>query len=294
MSDALGVGFQINFFTRPLLEQLEEEGVRIDYLEVLCDTLSGPLEGPHVIEPRHRAWLSSVKPRYPLIAHSNFGEEYGFARLEDTPCVRRHVPIVKEIEAPWVADHMFYGTPSTSYLWSTPIQFSEAEIDRVAERARALQELFGVPLCHENAFIYALFPGSDLDEATYLSRLVEKAGTYLLLDLHNLFANAENFTDFDVWDYLRRIPLDRVIEIHVAGGQWIDEWYHDLHNSSVPDEVWDMLQHVLENSKSVRGVTLEVQGPVHTAMSRPMDENWFDMTKRDLEKIGALWNRTHA
>lgn len=289
-----GVGFQINFFTRPLLDGLERAGARIDYLEILCDTVSGSLEGPHLVEPRHAGWLADLQRRYPLVAHSNFGEEYGFAELDDTPCVRRHVPIARAMDAAWMTDHMFYGTQSTSYLWSTPIQFSAAEIQRVAARARRLQDLLGMPLLHENAFIYALFPGSDLGEAEFLSGLVEQAGTHLLLDVHNLYANSINFAGADPWQYVDRIPLDRVLEIHVAGGQWIDGWYHDLHNDHVPEPVWELVQHVLERSRSVRGVTLEVQGPVHTAQSRPIDAGWHDMALRDLERIAALWSRTRG
>ena len=292
LSEARGVGFQMNFFTRPLLDELERVGARIDYLEILCDTVSGSLDGPHLVEPRHASWLADLKRRYPLVAHSNFGEEFGFAELEGTPCVRRHIPIARDMGAAWMTDHMFYGTQSTSYLWSTPIQFSTAEIRRIAARARALQGMLGMPLLHENAFIYALFPGSDLGEAEFLSGVVEEAGTYLLLDVHNLHANSVNFVGFDPWKYLGTIPLDRIIELHVAGGQWIEGWYHDLHNDSVPEPVWEMVQHILERSKSVRGVTLEVQGPVHTARSRPMDAGWRDMALRDLERISALWSRT--
>jgi uncharacterized protein DUF692 len=175
-SEARGVGFQVNFFTRPLLDELEREGARIDYLELLCDTVSGSLDGPHLVEPRHAAWLADLKRRYPLVAHSNFGEEFGFAELEDTPCVRRHIPIAREMGAAWMTDHMFSATQSTSYLWSTPVQFSTAEIRRIAARARTLQRMLGMPLLHENALIYAVFPGSELGEAEFLAGLVERAG----------------------------------------------------------------------------------------------------------------------
>ncbi len=293
-NEARGVGFQVNFFTRGLLTELEQAGVRVDYLELLCDTISGSLEGPHVIEPRHEAWLADLKARYPLVAHSNFGENYGFAELDDTPCVKRHIPIAQAMNAAWMTDHLFYGTPSTSYMWSTPIQFSPEEARRVADRARILQDRLGMPLLHENAFIYALFPGSTLTEPQFLREIVERAGTHLLLDLHNIHSNDLNFEGFDCWEFIKNVPLDRVIEVHVAGGQWIDGWYHDLHNDSVPERVWEMLQYVLERSKSVRGVTLEVQGPVHNALSHPMDASWVEMAATDLRRIDTLWSRTHV
>ena len=289
-----GVGFQRNFYTGQLIWDLDALGTQVDYVELLCDTVGGSIDSPHVIDPRNRAWFEQLAGRFPLVAHSNYGEQYGFAELAETPAFKRHVAIAREMKAPWFADHMFYGTPSTSYLWSTPIQFSHQEAVRCAQRAAALQDTLKMPLLHENAFIYAMFPGSDIQEAEFLGELTEKAGTGLLLDLHNLYANSVNNEWMDPWAFLKTVPLDRVVEMHLAGGQWIDDWYHDLHNHPVPEPVWEMLEYVLTHSKSVQAVTLEVQGPLHNARSRPIDKTWPTWVKADLDRARQIWNRTHA
>lgn len=289
-----GIGFQLNFYTAPLLKELERLGVPLDFIEVLCDTVSGPLDGPHVIDPKHQDWFRELLSRYQLIAHSNYGEEYGFRPLEETPFVKRHIPIVRAMQSPWVTDHMFYGTQSTSYLWSTPVQFSLREAKRLAARAATLQDMLGVPLLHENAFIYALFPGSDIEEAEFLSELTRQAGTYLHLDLHNVYANSLNFEGYDRWRFLRTIPLDRVIQIHIAGGQWIDGFYHDLHNHNTPEPVWEMLEYVLANGKNVCAISLEIQGVLHTALTRAIDQSFPEMAKADLVRARSLWEKTHA
>ena len=294
MTHPYGIGFQLNFYTASLLRDLERIGAPIDYLEMLCDTVGGSMDGPHVIDPRQRASFEETLSKYKVVAHSNYGEQYGFKPLRETPFVARHIPIAQEMKSPWIADHMFYGTPSTSYLWSTPLQFSNAEIERVRERAAAMQDLLKMPLLHENAFIYALFPGSDIQEAEFLAGVAEKAGTHLLVDLHNIHANSVNFEGYDPWAFLRTIPLDKVIEVHLAGGQWIDDWYHDLHNSSVPEPVWQMLEFLLKNAPNIRGVCLEVQGPLHNPMSRPIDDTWAEMAKADLTRARVMWNANHA
>lgn len=289
-----GVGFQRNFYTGNLIWDLDALGTQVDYVELLCDTVGGSIDSPHVIDPRNRGWFEQLGDRFPLVAHSNYGEQYGFAELVETPAFKRHVAIAREMKAPWFADHMFYGVPSTSYLWSTPIQFSKKEAHRCAQRAAALQDTLKMPLCHENAFIYAMFPGSDIQEAEFLSELVEKAGTHLLLDLHNLYANSVNNEWMDPWAFLKTVPIDKVIEVHIAGGQHIDGWYHDLHNHPVPEPVWQMLEWLLTNSKSVEAVTLEVQGPLHNPLSRPMDKTWPTWVKADLDRARQIWNKTHA
>ncbi|MEO8700897.1 MAG: DUF692 family multinuclear iron-containing protein [Kofleriaceae bacterium] len=294
MKQPRGVGFQRNFYTGSLIWDLHALGTQIDYVELLCDTVGGSLDGPHMIDPRNRAWFEELGGTFPLVAHSNYGEQYGFAPIADTPAAKRHVGIAKEMKSPWFADHMFYGTPSTSYLWSTPMQFSKREAQRCADRAAALQDMLQMPLLHENAFIYAMFPGSDIQEAEFLAELVEKAGTGLLLDLHNLHANSVNNEHMDRWAFLKTVPLDKVIEIHIAGGQWIDGWYHDLHNNSVPEPVWEMLEYVLTHGKNAQAVTLEVQGPLHNAFSRPIDKTWPTWVKADLDRARSIWNKTHA
>ena len=44
----------------------------------------------------------------------------------------------------------------------------------------------------------------------------------MLLDLHNLYANALNSGRDPAADLLR-LPLDRVTAIHLSGGHWIPE-----------------------------------------------------------------------
>jgi len=147
-----------------------------------------------------------------------------------------------------------------------------------------------LPLLHENAFYYAPFPGSDIQEAEFISGLVERAQTYLLLDLHNVYSNSVNFPDYDMWKFLRTIPLDRVIEIHIAGGEQIEDWYHDFHNHSVPESVWAMLEHVLRNAPRLEAVTLEVQGPAHSSKSQQVHAGWAEMISNDLRRARDIWN----
>jgi uncharacterized protein (UPF0276 family) len=163
-------------------------------------------------------------------------------------------------------------------------------VARVAERARALQDVLGVPLLHEDVFFYAPFPGSDITPGEFVAGVAEQAGTFLLLDLHNIYANSVNHPWFSTDEYLATIPLDRVLEIHIAGGQWIDGWYHDFHNAPVPEPVWQMLEAVLPQVPQLRAVVLEVQGPAHHPLSRPTDPTWVQMACDDLRRASAVWS----
>jgi uncharacterized protein len=289
-AESFGVGLQFNpalvsWF--PFLDQ------SLDALEVLFDGVMGPLDGPGMLSPDAVDVLAEAGAKFPLIGHSNYGGDFGFGDLMDTAAVRRHVPVSKKLNVPWVANHCFYSDHSWSDVWSSPLQFSRVEAIRVAERARALQELYGVPLAHENAAYYRTCPGSDLPEEEFLARMLELSGTYLHLDLHNLYANAQNHgvSGYSIPRFLDTIPLERVLSIHMAGGRWIDDQYHDLHDTQVSEAVWDLLDDVLSRARP-RAVILEYETHALHCDAETLDsEQTIELILADLERGRRAWDR---
>ncbi|GGB26193.1 hypothetical protein GCM10011505_04290 [Tistrella bauzanensis] len=287
----IGVGLQYN---PEILDWFPFESQPVDLFEVLLDAIMGPLDSPWIFRPGQERRTRALGDRTPLLAHSNYGCEFGFGPLEDSPAVRRHVALAQAINSPWVADHCFYGDASWLDIWSSPVQFSRPEIIRVADRARRLQDLYGMPLAHENAAYYMPTPGGQMREAEFMARMVERAGTWLHLDLHNVYTNSVNLTGYDARDYLDTIPLDRVLCIHLAGGSWYDGLYHDWHDSTVPEPVWEMLDVVLARTLP-SAVILEFQGRAHHPQTRELggadDEA---MIRGDLIRAKTAWDAAAA
>lgn len=289
----LGVGLQFNpaligwfpFFDQPL-----------DALEVLFDSVMAPLDGPGLMLPSMTGVMREAATRFPITGHSNYGGDFGFDDLASTAAVRRHVPLAKRLRVPWVSDHCFYSDASWSDVWSSPLQFSRAEVDRLAVRARALQSLYGVPLAHENAAYYRSCPGSEMPEEEFLARMLERSGTYLHLDLHNLYANGQNHhaSGYSIARFLDTIPLDRVICVHMAGGRWIDEQYHDLHDTQVPEAVWDLLDDVLSRARP-GAVILEYEAEALRCGRETLDTaRTIDVILADLERGRTAWDRAYG
>ncbi len=286
----IGVGLQYN---PEILGWFPFETQSVDLFEVLLDAIMGPLDSPHVFRPGARKRMEALAQRAPLLAHSNYGCEFGFGPLEETPAVRRHVPLAQAIGSPWVADHCFYGDDSWLDIWSSPIQFSRAELDRLADRASRLQDLYGIPLAHENAAYYLRTPGSQMPEADFMAALCERAGTFLHLDLHNVYTNSVNLSGYDPEAYLRTIPLDRVICVHLAGGSWYDGLYHDWHDGPVPEPVWEMLDWLLQRTLPA-AVILEFQGRAHHPETRDLDGDDESAIVSDLRRARTLWWEAYA
>ncbi|HEX4693578.1 MAG TPA: DUF692 family protein [Sphingomonas sp.] len=290
----LGVGLQYN---PELIGWFPFRDQPLDLLEILFDSVMAPLDGPGLLSARGAALLDSVSRLFPLTGHSNYGGDFGFDDLASTPAVRRHVPLARRLGVPWVSDHCFYSDSSWSDVWSSPLQFSDIEAVRVAERARALQEFYGVPLGHENAAYYRVCPGSTLSEAEFLARVVELSGTYLHLDLHNLYANELNHSGagYSIAQFLDTVPLDRVISIHVAGGRWIDDQYHDLHDTEVPQPVWDLLDEVLSRSRPGAVILeYETQAILHRGTETLDHAGTTEVILADLERARRAWDRAYG
>ncbi|HQQ77713.1 MAG TPA: DUF692 family protein [Thermoanaerobaculia bacterium] len=131
--------------------------------------------------------------------------------------------------------------------------------------ARARAVVGSAPLL-ENVATLIDPPGSDRDEATFVADVLEACGTDLLLDLHNLHANARNF-GFEEEDFLRRIPTQRVRAIHLAGGRSIgvpgqegETRILDDHLHAVPDVVFTLLESVAAAVPRPLTVILERDG----------------------------------
>jgi uncharacterized protein (UPF0276 family) len=141
---------------------------------------------------------------------------------------------------------------------------TETTIDAAAANIHDAARITGAYPFMENVATLIDPPGSELDEKTWLTRLLATTRADLLLDLHNLYANAANF-GFNAADVLRSIPPARIRFIHLAGGmpvlastgeqRWLDDHLHD-----VPDPVYDLLEIVGESVPHSVDVVLERDG----------------------------------
>ena len=286
----LGIGLQLNPMLLGWFPFFKQS---IDALEILFDSVMAPIDGPDSLTPTTVQLLTDAAAAFQLVGHSNYGGDFGFNALESTATVRRHIPLARELKVPWVSNHCFYSDDSWSDVWCSPLQFSDQEISRLADRARKLQDLYGVPLAHENAAYYRTCPGSMMPEEEFLARLVERSGTFLHLDLHNLYANFLNHREqgYSISRFLDVIPLDRVICIHMAGGRWLDKQYHDLHDTPVPEDVWDLLDEALSLTKP-GAVIFEYETDALRNGQGVLDKRQsIDLIMADLARGRSAWER---
>lgn len=163
----------------------------------------------------------------------------------------------------WYSEHLgatMLGGHHVTLPCPVPIAAPHARAAR--ERLARLREVVGHAAIENTASHFTL--GDPLDEPSLLAAATDGPGLHLLLDLHNLHAMAANL-GFDPRAYLARLPLERVIEIHLAGGgtsnpAWLSSGRAlvlDGHDRRVPEPVWALLDEVLPHCPALRGVTIE-------------------------------------
>jgi uncharacterized protein (UPF0276 family) len=170
-----------------------------------------------------------------------------------------------------------------------PLPFSREAVDLIAPRAEAMCRRYGVPFLLENLTYY--LPGlpaeGERDEVAFLNDLTERSGCGLLLDLYNFHCNAVNL-GFDPREALSRLRLDRVIEVHLAGGATHDGFVLDVHSDVVPEPVWELFEWTVPRLPNLAGVVYEL-------LEQALPIVGVDGIRRQLERVHEIssqscWN----
>lgn len=262
--DRVGLGWRPELAVG-ILEMLDH----IDVLEIIADN--------HLAADRHhRAALRALARQVGVHVHSIAlgmagAESVSRTRLD---CVAR---LVNDIEPEAWSEHLAFtraGGIEIGHLAAPPR--TSASIESAVKNLRRACEVVGTAPLMENIATLVAPPCSTLSEAHWIAEIATAGRCDLLLDLHNLHANALNF-GFDPLKFLAEIPLERVGAIHIAGGRWItspnsDKHYLlDDHLHAVDEPVYALLSEVAARVPQPLTVILERDGD-YPPMSALLEE----------------------
>jgi uncharacterized protein len=227
------------------------------------------------------AQLERVRERYPISSHGLTLSIGAFER-PDREYLRELRSEVERLRAPYHSDHLCLSSAgSRQFHELLPLKFSRENVERVAAHVREVEDAVGRPFALENISYYAHPGRREMPEAEFVSSVLERSGCGLLLDVNNAFVNARNHGG-DARDFIAGLPLERVVEIHVAGhfdspsGVVID-----THGTPVSDPVYDLL-----------AWTLERTGPVPVLLERDNDVPPLAELLAELQRLRAIYTRS--
>lgn len=231
----VGVGLRHALFDATLATER-----RLDWLEVIS-------EGFLTQGGRARWVLEQARARWPIVPHGVSLDVGGLDPL-DEGYLERLAELTQRVDAPFFSDHLCFSRHRGVYLHDLlPLPFSPEAAAHAAARIRAAAARVGRPFLLENPSYYAVMPGSTLDEASFLRRVLEEADCGLLLDVNNVWVNAHNH-GYDPRAFIEALPLERVGQIHLAGHRREHAALIDDHGGPVPDPVWALYRFTLERT----------------------------------------------
>jgi uncharacterized protein (UPF0276 family) len=242
---------------------------RLDCLEIIAE---------HYVErtPRVERELSELSAAFPLVPHG-IGLSFGTDAPLDADHLRKVARLFECLGPPWFTEHLSY---TEAHGWDlghlAPLPLTGEAVDAVCRNVKLWQDTVGVPLLLENITKMVVLPG-ELTEAQFTTEVIERSGCGLLLDLHNLHTNAVNH-GFDPFELLEALPLERVGQIHLAGGREDEDGYrYDSHSAPPPEAVWELLRFVAART-SLNAVILEWD----------QDQPPIEVVLREVDKAGAI------
>lgn len=202
----------------------------IDWFEIISENFM--VEGGTPLE-----YLDRILERYPVTQHG-VSLAIGSPDPLNFDYLKKLKKLAARTKTPWISDHLCWGHKEGAHYHDLlPLPYTEEVVNYVAERARIVQDFLELPLALENLSSYLAFQADQMQEWEFYTAVVEKANISMMLDVNNIYVSSRNH-GFSVDDYIRNIPMERVLQIHIAGHLDKGHYVLDTHNDYVRDEVW--------------------------------------------------------
>ncbi len=218
---------------RALLDQLVEQAPPgIDFYEVAPENWMR-------VGGRLGRQFRRLTERYPFSCHGLSLSLGGPAPLDQDFLVELKAFLAVHRIAAY-SEHLSYCGDDGHLYDLMPIPFTAEAVDYVAGRIRRTQDILERRIAIENISYYAA-PGQEMPESDFLRAVLAAADCDLLLDVNNVHVNSVNH-GYDPETFIRALPADRIVGLHIAGHYVEDEdFLIDTHGAAVIDPVWRLL-----------------------------------------------------
>ncbi len=228
--EGAGLGLRRSF----LDDALALPGGEVDFWEVAPENWMG-------VGGAYGRSFRAMTDRYPFVCHGLSLSVGGpdpldedFLQAVKTFLDRHHIRAYTE--------HLSYSSAGGHLYDLMPIPFTSEAVDHVAQRIRRVQEILERRIGMENVSYYAA-PGKELEEIDFLNAVIRQADCDLHLDINNIYVNSINHA-YDPYEFLERIPAERIVYCHMAGHYAeAEDLRVDTHGADIIGPVWDLLDY---------------------------------------------------
>jgi uncharacterized protein (UPF0276 family) len=241
----LGVGLGLR---RELFKDIIKHKTKIDWLEIAPENYI--CRGGQIFER-----LLTTKKYFPLIPHG-LNLSIGGTDPFDPFLIDNVKKLFKIINPPWYSDHLCFNYVDKIYIHDLiPLPFNKSTAKHVADRVKKVQDIFQIPFLIENPSYYMLLEKQSMNEADFITEVLELADCGFLLDINNVYVNSKNHK-YNAIKFLDSLPLDRVVQIHIAGHLNTGKIIIDTHGESIIENVYHLFKELLKRC-SPKAILLE-------------------------------------
>ena len=217
-----------------------------------------------------QAMLDLCASRWPIISHG-VNLSIGSVDPLNADYLDKLKTLLDRTRALWYSDHLCFTSVDGEYFHDLlALPFNNEAADHVIARVNALKKKIRLPFLLENPSYYVQMPGAQMDEAAFITKILEGADCGMLLDVNNVYVNSKNH-GYDAKAFIRRLPLHRVAQIHMAGHQDTGDVIIDTHEGPIIDPVWELYAFTLEAMERPASTLIEWDTNV-PALARVVDE----------------------
>lgn len=223
----LGLGLRSRHFNYIL-----ENNPPVDWFEVISENFMDSGGRPREV-------LRQIAERYPVVMHG-VSLSIGSTDALNVEYLKKLKSLAAEIEPLWISDHLCWtGVNNLNTHDLLPLPLTEESLKHVCRRINQVQDFLERPVVFENPSTYLTFKQSTVAEWDFLRRMTEETGCGLLLDVNNVYVSGFN-NDFDAAHYIRQLPPERIVQMHVAGHRHCGDYIIDTHDAKVATDVWEL------------------------------------------------------
>ena len=222
--------------------------------------------------------LDRIAERLPVLTHGLSLSLGGTDPLNDT-YLEALSGFLQRYQPAWHSDHLgFCSQGGVSFHERLPVPFKRHVAHRIAQRTRQVTARLQRPVAVKNITWHVRLGQPELDEPAFIREVLNEADAKLVLDLNSAYINAKNLGE-DVGKWLARLPLQRIVEIHVAGHEVHESGFLvDTHGTDVCDEVYELLAWVVERV-----------GPVPVVLARERQIPPFPTLVAEVRRLDSLY-----
>lgn len=281
--------------------RLPELGVGAVYVSAIDEILREDLVAVVEVEPQtlwypggtdgqslrmdEEAYASIRSLEHPKLLHG-IGYPVGGTRPPDPsqlPLLRR---MIDELSPPWMSEHLSFneaedadGPFKTGFL--LPPRQTPSGVDAAVRSIGSMAVDVGIPLAVETGVSYLRPRADEMEDGEFVAAVAAGADCGVLLDLHNLWTNERNGRQ-TVEAFVEALPVERVWEIHLAGGSERGGFWLDSHSDVVPEELFAVAREVVPALPNLRAIIYEVF-PSYAA------QVGYRRISRQIERLWDLW-----